>query len=93
VTKHPPSITLRRPATRRRGADSLEAATPIQIARALIASGDSSWIFGPPGSGKGIELIVPNITQLKRSSIFVIDPKGEAAAAIPSNISKGKADD
>jgi type IV secretion system protein VirD4 len=35
--------------------------------------------IGPAGSGKGTGLIIPNLKALKRS-IFIIDPKGEAAA-------------
>jgi type IV secretion system protein VirD4 len=35
--------------------------------------------IGPNGSGKGTGVIVPNLASLKRS-IFVVDPKGEAAA-------------
>jgi type IV secretion system protein VirD4 len=35
--------------------------------------------IGPTGSGKGTGLIIPNLSGLKRS-IFIIDPKGEAAA-------------
>lgn len=35
--------------------------------------------IGPPGSGKGTGLIIPNLSELRRS-ILIIDPKGEAAA-------------
>jgi type IV secretion system protein VirD4 len=35
--------------------------------------------LGPPGSGKGMTLLVPNLARLNRS-ILVIDPKGELAA-------------
>lgn len=35
--------------------------------------------FGPPGSGKSMSLVVPNLAHLKRS-LIVIDPKGELAA-------------
>jgi type IV secretion system protein VirD4 len=35
--------------------------------------------IGPAGSGKGTGLIIPNLSTLWRS-IFIIDPKGEAAA-------------
>jgi type IV secretion system protein VirD4 len=35
--------------------------------------------IGPAGSGKGMGLIVPNLASLQQS-VFVIDPKGEAAA-------------
>ena len=35
--------------------------------------------IGPAGSGKGTGLIVPNLSELRRS-ILIIDPKGEAAA-------------
>ena len=35
--------------------------------------------IGPNGSGKGTRLIVPNLSDLRRS-IFIIDPKGEALA-------------
>jgi type IV secretion system protein VirD4 len=35
--------------------------------------------IGPNNSGKGTGLIIPNLASLKRS-IFIIDPKGEAAA-------------
>jgi type IV secretion system protein VirD4 len=35
--------------------------------------------IGPNGSGKRTGLIVPNLADLKRS-VFIIDPKGEAAA-------------
>ena len=35
--------------------------------------------IGPNNSGKGTGLIIPNLKSLKRS-IFIIDPKGEAAA-------------
>src|SRR5258707_13836232 len=35
--------------------------------------------IGPNGSGKGTGVIVPNLASLKRS-IFIIDPKAEAAA-------------
>lgn len=37
-------------------------------------------VLGPNGSGKGTRLLIPNLLQLERSSIFVIDPKGELAA-------------
>lgn len=37
-------------------------------------------LFGPNGSGKGMRLLVPNLLQSERRSIFVIDPKGELAA-------------
>jgi len=35
--------------------------------------------FGPPGSGKSMSLVVPNLAHLRRS-VIVIDPKGELAA-------------
>src|SRR5262249_52485496 len=35
--------------------------------------------IGPTGSGKGTGLIIPNLSELRRS-ILIIDPKGEAAA-------------
>jgi type IV secretion system protein VirD4 len=35
--------------------------------------------IGPTGSGKGSGLIIPNLSELRRS-ILIIDPKGEAAA-------------
>jgi len=35
--------------------------------------------IGPNGSGKGTGLIVPNLSDLRRS-VLIIDPKGEAAA-------------
>jgi len=35
--------------------------------------------FGPPGSGKSMSLVVPNLSHLRRS-VIVIDPKGELAA-------------
>jgi type IV secretion system protein VirD4 len=35
--------------------------------------------IGPTGSGKGTGLIIPNLSELRRS-IIIIDPKGEAAA-------------
>ena len=35
--------------------------------------------LGPPGSGKSMSLVVPNLSHLRRS-LIVIDPKGELAA-------------
>ena len=43
--------------------------------------------IGPPGSGKGMALIVPNLAHLERS-ILVIDPKGQAAAITARRRSK-----
>jgi type IV secretion system protein VirD4 len=35
--------------------------------------------FGPPGAGKSMSLVVPNLSHVRRS-LIVIDPKGELAA-------------
>ena len=55
-----------------------EARTPTSIHAITI---------GPNGSGKGTGVIVPNIVSLRRS-LFIIDPKGEAAAITASARSK-----
>jgi type IV secretion system protein VirD4 len=43
--------------------------------------------FGPPGSGKSMSLVVPNLSHLRRS-LIVIDPKGELAAITASKRAK-----
>jgi type IV secretion system protein VirD4 len=58
--------------------------TPLEHARltrdaVTYGGGVHLLTVGPPGSGKGAGLIMPNLSRLERS-ILVIDPKGEAAA-------------